>query len=206
MLIARSVARAINIVRDLGQFSKLGTADLEEVELRPIIEDAVTACAAELGPGERVTVLVDIGTQKDGQPLRLKAFPNLLGQVFVNLITNSAQAIEGPGRVKITARAHGADRVRIEVEDNGAGIPKENLTKIFEPFFTTKPPGKGTGLGLSICLGVVEKHGGTIDAVKRRRGAMFVIDLPLQPKLEPGDPRQSASIFSGGGTTVTLAR
>lgn len=202
-VIARSVQRAINIVRDLGQFSKLGTADLEEVDLETIIGEAVTACGPELGPGDRVTVAVDVG-QADGAPLKLKAFPNLLTQVFVNLITNSAQAIESSGKVRITARLLPAtDRVRIEVEDSGPGISKEHLSKVFEPFFTTKEPGRGTGLGLAICLGVVEKHGGTIEALKRRRGACFVMELPREAQVKPQDPRQSASLFSG--STITLA-
>lgn len=202
-VIARSVQRAINIVRDLGQFSKLGTADLEEVDLEAIIGDAVTACAGELGPDDRVTVSVDV-QQVEGGPMKLKAFPNLLTQVFVNLITNSAQAIEGAGKVRITARLLPAtDRVRVEVEDTGPGIAKEHLSKVFEPFFTTKEPGRGTGLGLAICLGVVEKHGGTIEALKRRRGACFVMELPREAQVKPQDPRQSASLFSG--STITLA-
>ncbi len=200
-VIRRSVGRAINIVRDLGQFSKLGAADLEEVALRELVGEAVLACAPELGPGERVTVALDI-PEVDGAPLRLKAFPSLLLQVFVNLLTNSAQAIEGPGRVKVLARLVG-DRVHVEVEDNGPGIPREHLSKVFEPFFTTKEPGRGSGLGLSICLGVVEKHGGTIVAQRRRRGACFVLDLPREPKLEPQDPRQSASLFSASTVTLT---
>src|SRR5690606_14196766 len=133
-----------------------------------VIDEAVAACERELGDG-RVTVTVDV-PDVDGAPLRLKAFPHLLTQVFVNLVTNSAQAITGPGRVRIWARRAG-DRVKIELDDNGPGIPKEHLPKIFEPFFTTKEPGQGTGLGLSICLGVVEKHGGTIEARRRWRGA-----------------------------------
>ncbi len=201
-VIARSVQRAINIVRDLGQFSKLGTADLEEVELRAIVQEAVTACAQELGPGDRVIVGVDV-PDVDGKPLKLKAFPSLLTQVFVNLLTNSAQAIDGPGKVKVTARLASKDRVRIEVEDTGPGISKDHLSKVFEPFFTTKEPGRGTGLGLAICLGVVEKHGGTIEALKRRRGACFVIELPREAQVKPSDPRQSASLFSG--STIALA-
>ncbi len=194
-VLARSVTRAINIVRDLGEFSRLTTADLETVELRPVIEEAVAACERELGPDGRVQVTLDVPAV-DGEPLRLKAFPGLLSQLFVNLVTNSAQAIEGSGRIRIWARRAGDDRVRIELDDNGPGIPKENLPKIFEPFFTTKEPGKGTGLGLSICLGVAEKHGGTIEARRRWRGAHFVLELPLEPGPEPASPRASSSILS----------
>ncbi|MGE0713440.1 MAG: ATP-binding protein [Planctomycetota bacterium] len=204
-VLARSVTRAINIVRDLGEFSRLTTADLVEVELRAVVDEALAACEHELGPDGRISVAVDI-PEVEGGPLKLKAFPNLLTQVFVNLLTNSAQAIEGAGRVRIWARRVGDARVRIELDDNGPGIPKENLPKIFEPFFTTKEPGKGTGLGLSICLGVVEKHGGTIEARKKWRGSHFVIELPLQPVIETGDPFASTSILSSGSTAVAASK
>lgn len=193
-VLGRSVKRAINIVRDLGEFSRLTTADLEEVELKAVVDEALTACEGELGEG-KVSISVEI-PEFEGEPLRLKAFPHLLAQVFVNLITNSAQAMNGSGRIRIWAKRAGDDRVVIELDDNGPGIPKENLPKVFEPFFTTKEQGRGTGLGLSICLGVVEKHGGTIEARRRWRGAHFVIELPLNPVVQAGDPFASTSILA----------
>lgn len=207
-VIARSVKRAINIMRDLGQFSKLGQADLQWVELRALVEEAITACERELGPDGRVAVLVDL-PEPDGKPLRLKAFPSLLLQVFVNLFVNAGQAIVGPGKVKVTARLIANGRVRIDVEDTGPGIPKENLGKVFEPFFTTKEQGQGSGLGLSICLGVIEKHGGTLVAKKQRKGAHFVIELPLEPVVPTGEPWTSSPLLAPGAsasgiTTVAL--
>src|SRR6185437_8597641 len=92
-----------------------------------------------------------------------------LNQVFLNIIINAAHAIEAAGRDASTGliniRTAVADRyVRISIEDNGCGIPKENLDRIFDPFFTTKDVGKGTGQGLAIARSIiVEKHGGTID-------------------------------------------
>ena len=197
-VIRRSVARAINIVHDLGAFSRLGTADLQEVLLQEVIEEAVTACEHELGP-DRVSVAIDVAKVED-QPLALKAFPSLLSQVFVNLLTNSAHAIEGTGKVKITARLVPGERVRVDFEDTGSGILKEHLHKVFEPFFTTKEQGRGTGLGLSICLGFVEKHGGTIEAKKSRKGAHFVIELPLEPIVEASDPWSSGPLLSPSAT------
>ncbi|HBP17155.1 MAG TPA: hypothetical protein DEA08_05080 [Planctomycetes bacterium] len=196
-VLGRSVKRAINIVRDLGEFSRLTTADLEEVELLAVVEESIAACEGELG--ERVSVAVDV-PEVEGEPMKLRAFPHLLTQVFVNLITNSAQAIEGSGKIRIWARRVGDGRIRIELDDNGPGIPKESLHKVFEPFFTTKEQGRGTGLGLSICLGVVEKHGGTIEARKKWRGAHFVIELPLEPVIETGDPFASTSILASAAT------
>jgi len=201
-VIARSVGRAINLVRDLGAFSRLGSADLVEVELQAVLDEAVQACQQELA--DRVEVVTE-APEVDGEPLRLKAFPNLLVNVFVNLVTNSSQAM-GPsgGKVVIRAQPPAEGRVRIEVEDDGPGIPKDHLPKIFEPFFTTKEQGQGTGLGLAICLGFVEKHGGTIEARRRRRGALFVLELPLEPVVEERDPWASAS-FIAPGTSASAA-
>ena len=114
-------------------------------------------------------------------------------------MTNSAQAIEGSGKIRIWAKLIERKSLRIELDDNGPGIPKDNLPKVFEPFFTTKEPGQGTGLGLSICLGVVEKHRGTIEARKRWRGAHFVIELPLDPVVEPEGASSPSSILASEG-------
>jgi CheY-like chemotaxis protein len=102
-------------------------------------------------------------------------------QVFLNLVNNARQAMEGhqhSGRLRIrTEDAHG--RVRVTFQDNGPGISEENLKKIFDPFFTTKEAGKGTGLGLSLSYGIIQEHSGTIRAEsKSGTGATFVIDLP----------------------------
>jgi signal transduction histidine kinase len=200
-VLARSVRRAINIVHDLGGFSKLSSADLETVELRAVVDDALAACERELGPDDRIAVSVDIPAV-EGAPLTLKAFPNLLTQVFVNLITNSAQAVEGPGKVRIWAKVLPEGRVRVELDDNGPGIAKENLSKVFEPFFTTKEQGKGTGLGLSLCLGIIQKHGGTIGVKRKWRGAHFVVEVPLEARVETKDPFGSAAFLSTSTTVL----
>jgi two-component system NtrC family sensor kinase len=105
-----------------------------------------------------------------------------LGQVFVNLLLNAAQAIE-PGNVtdnEIVINTRERDgRVVVEVLDSGIGIPEENLTKIFDPFFTTKPRGIGTGLGLSICHEIIASMRGQLTAENRSgKGAQFVVEIP----------------------------
>jgi len=109
---------------------------------------------------------------------------NQLSQVFINLIVNAAQAIKSQNRSslgKITIKSlQEENNIRIEIADDGPGIPEENLTKIFEPFFTTKEVGQGTGLGLSIAYDIiVNKHGGKITAESTPgKGASFILILP----------------------------
>ena len=102
-------------------------------------------------------------------------------RVMLNLLTNARDAIQSSGkgsRVTIRTRVW-EDRVRIEVEDDGPGIPVDRLRSIFDPFFTTKEVGQGTGLGLSVSHGIVTRHGGDIWAESDRdHGARFVIELP----------------------------
>jgi len=109
---------------------------------------------------------------------------NQLSQVFINLIVNAAQAIKSQNRNslgQITLKAQQEENhIKIEITDDGPGIPEENLSKIFEPFFTTKEVGQGTGLGLSIAYDIiVNKHGGSITAKSAPgKGATFIITLP----------------------------
>ncbi len=107
--------------------------------------------------------------------------PGQLQQVFTNLLLNAADAMNGQGQITIATRpAPQQDGVVLTFTDTGAGIPVEIRDKIFEPFFTTKPPGKGTGLGLSIVYGVMQRHGGTIEADSSPgEGTTFTIRLPL---------------------------
>jgi two-component system NtrC family sensor kinase len=99
--------------------------------------------------------------------------------VFVNLIYNAVQAMEGAGRLTLAARNLG-DVVSIIIADTGCGIPKPLLTRIFDPFFTTKDPGKQTGLGLSIVYTIVSRYGGTIGVEsKEGKGTTFTIQFPV---------------------------
>ncbi|NNM80213.1 MAG: hypothetical protein HKM01_07145 [Gallionella sp.] len=111
--------------------------------------------------------------------------PSQLNQVFLNLITNAAQALpDEHGIITLSSRVEG-DGVAVDVVDNGKGIPPDVLPKIFDPFFTTKEIGKGTGLGLSISYKIIRQHGGRITVDSRPElGTKFTVWLPLKPPAE----------------------
>ncbi|MBI4388909.1 MAG: GHKL domain-containing protein [Nitrospinae bacterium] len=119
--------------------------------------------------------------KKDYSPLPLvKARPEEIQQVFINVIANAVQAMEGTGRLTVSTESGGGNIV-VKIQDSGPGIPPEYLSKIFDPFFTTKDQGKGSGLGLNIVHRIVEKYGGRIDVESRvGSGATFIITLPIQ--------------------------
>ena len=105
-------------------------------------------------------------------------FPGRLNQVFLNLLVNSRQAIEGKGTITIETRMDGHDFVAV-FSDTGKGIRREDLVKIFDPGFTTKGVGVGTGLGLSIVRAIARAHGGNVTAANSEGGgAVFRVSLP----------------------------
>jgi two-component system NtrC family sensor kinase len=103
-----------------------------------------------------------------------------MNHVFMNLILNAAQAMEGQGTLTITTTSlDNGERIRLEISDTGPGIPEKKLPRIFEPFFTTKEEGQGTGLGLSLVYRIIENHNGQIKAQSTLgEGSTFVIEMP----------------------------
>jgi len=106
--------------------------------------------------------------------------PQRLLQVFVNLLGNAADASDPDDAIRVLSEEHG-DKVRIQVEDRGHGIPEELRAALFEPFVTSKPPGRGTGLGLALVYSIIEDHHGTVwveSPIDGDRGTRFIIELP----------------------------
>lgn len=164
--------RVTTIVRSLRSFARLDEAEKKDALLTECIEDALTLVRHEVKG--RVHVEKDFA---DLPPI--ECFPSRLNQVFLNILVNAAQAIEGEGHIRIRTSTLDDDRVRIEISDDGRGMDSEVVAKIFDPGFTTKGVGVGTGLGLSICYQIVQDHHGeiTVDS-KPGSGTTFTIDLP----------------------------
>jgi signal transduction histidine kinase/ActR/RegA family two-component response regulator len=169
------MARIHRIVRDLGSFSHVDEEANAPVNVNLAIESALGMLRNELKYRARVEREL-----KASRPVR--ASGARLGQVFLNLILNAAQALDEAQAKRNLVRVRSFDEgpdVVIEVSDNGPGIPEEVLPRIFESFFTTKPRGMGTGLGLPISLGIVRSLGGEIVVDTRPgAGATFRVRVP----------------------------
>ena len=115
----------------------------------------------------------------------MECYPQMLSQVFLNLLVNAGQAIDGEGKIVVRTRLEN-EIVHISISDNGRGMTAEQQARAFEAGFTTKPVGEGTGLGLSIAREIVEeKHGGSI-AVRKRAGRRHHISHPASRFLKQG--------------------
>jgi PAS domain S-box-containing protein len=165
------VDRVAAIVRDVKDFSRAGGGERERIALQPLLEAVLRVARPQLPAGCRIERCYQEIPEVGGSSQELK-------QVFLNLLINAIQAMDGEGAIRL-GTAHQAGRVIVSVEDEGCGIPEDAIEHIFDPFFTTKPVGKGTGLGLSISYQIVRNHGGEISVASRAGvGTTFRVTLP----------------------------
>jgi signal transduction histidine kinase len=168
--------RAREIIRNLSRFSNQQPGPETLVDMRDVISEIVQLRKAHL---DKASITLDI---ESSSVRRVNANFTELEQVTLNFIINAEQSIEAaqrsPGRIRIRLADNGKN-VRLEVGDNGPGVPPGDEPKLFQPFFTTKPVGKGTGLGLSVSYGIVDSYGGTIGYFNNEwGGATFFFELP----------------------------
>jgi len=169
--------RTRDIVLGLRNFSRLDEAKVKKVDLREGLENTLRLISGELKNRIRV--------HKDFEPIpEVMCYASQINQVFMNILTNAAQAIEGEGDIWISLRhlkdGGGPGRVRVSIKDSGKGMTPDILEKIFDPFFTTKTVGQGTGLGLSISYGIIKQHGGDIQVRSEPgKGTEFIVTIPV---------------------------
>jgi signal transduction histidine kinase len=171
--IREGAERTRKIVRDLRVFARSEDELWQPVDLHEELESSLTLLNHLLK--DRVTVHRKFGALPSVECVRSQ-----IDQVFLNLLANAAQAIEGPGEITVETRVEDGYAV-VAIRDTGPGIAPEVLGRVFDPFFTTKPVGEGTGLGLSISYEiVVKKHGGELAAASPPgQGAVFTLRLPV---------------------------
>lgn len=169
--------RSRGIVHNLLDFTRENKSADEAIDLGALVEETIRLAKNQ--------------AKVQGIPIKLDVQPNLppvmgdlqkLKQVFLNLIMNALDAVGQNGLIQVRVRYHKLNYLSVQVEDNGSGIDPDVLPHIFDPFFTTKPVGKGTGLGLSVSRGIINKHGGRLDAEsKPGKYTVFNVILPYYP-------------------------
>jgi len=166
------VDRVTEIVKSLKTFARIDQPEKARIDINEGLTATLNMVHNELKYCCKVHV--------DLQPLpQVHAFPGKLNQVFMNLLINAGQAIEGKGDIFVRSFIE-LDNIVVEIEDTGSGISNENLAQIFTPFYTSKPIGEGTGLGLSISHQIVEQHQGQITVTSEvGKGSCFAVHIPI---------------------------
>ena len=194
--------RIRKIVRGLKTFSRAEEERRTVIDPRPLLELSINMAYNEIR--HRARLVKDYGKI----PL-VEADDARLGQVFINLLVNAAQALpEGDvdaHEIRVVTSTDPSGHAVIEIRDTGAGIPTRIIGRVFDPFFTTKPIGIGTGLGLSICHNIVTAMGGTITVTSEEgRGTTFRIVLPAAASIVPRAPEVEAPPVRVARATVLV--
>ncbi len=167
------------VVRGLKTFSRVDESDLRESDLHEAIRNTLKLTECQFR--RHVRLKTDFGELP-----KVECYPHLLNQVFLNLLINAAQAIEGEGTITVKTRCDG-DSVLVSVSDTGRGIPTADKDKIFSAGFTTKAVGVGSGLGLSISKRIVEEthHGSITFDSETGVGTTFQVRIPVRQQRPP---------------------
>jgi len=187
-LVISEANRAKDIVQGLLSFAREKKLRASEVNVNDILEEVLS-----LVVNQSLFHNIKIKKSFDQGPQTIVADETQLKQVFLNIILNAAQAMEGNGKLTIST-IFDKKQIKIKIADTGPGIPPEVMGKLFSPFFTTKE--KGTGLGLAISYGIIERHQGKIDVeTDLGKGSTFVITLPVSVSEEPAGDEGKAKVY-----------
>lgn len=165
-----AVNRISNIVTSLKKFVRLDEAELQEANINKELDLTLELIRHETK--NRIEIIKNYG-----EIPAIKCFPNMLNQVFTNILINACQAIDGKGTITITTE-YKDKKLIVKIKDTGKGIPQNQRNKIFSAGFTTKGVGVGTGLGLAICSKIIERHKGEITVNSEvGKGSEFIITI-----------------------------
>jgi signal transduction histidine kinase len=177
--IAEASKRISALLADAKQYSQMDRGSYGSADVHELLRSTLMMFGDKVGmegKGKPVTLIKDM----DKTLPELQCYPGDLNQVWTNIIDNAIQAMDGHGTLTIRTARENDQMIRVEICDDGPGIPEDIIGRIFTPFFTTKPFGEGTGLGLDLAWRiVVEKHGGNVAVQSEPGDTRFIVCLPL---------------------------
>ncbi|CAN5472705.1 hypothetical protein BH11ACT7_BH11ACT7_34860 [soil metagenome] len=187
--IAEASRRISALLAGAKQYSQMDRGAYQSADVHELLRSTMMMFGDKLGmpgKGKPITLVKEM----DHSLPEILCYPGDLNQVWTNIMDNAIQAMDGHGTLTVRTMREGDGQVRIEICDDGPGIPEEIIERIFTPFFTTKPVGQGTGLGLDLAWRVVvEKHHGNLSVQSKPGDTRFIICLPLQaPAPEDAPP------------------
>ncbi len=165
--------RTAEIVKSLRSFSRMDTSKMQSLNVHEGLDTSLLLLKNKYKRNIEI-----IKNYAPGLP-EINCYPGKINQVFLNILSNAIDAIEGEGKIWITTRRED-DNVVVSVKDNGCGMSAETKRRIFDPFYTTKDVGHGTGLGMSIAYGIIREHNGKINITSEPgEGTEIVITIPI---------------------------
>lgn len=177
--IAEASKRISALLAGAKQYSQMDRGSYQSADIHELLRSTIMMFGDKVGyhgNGRPITIVKDM----DKTLPELQCYPGDLNQVWTNIIENAIQAMDGHGTLTIRTARENDQMIRVEICDDGPGIPEDIIGRIFTPFFTTKPFGEGTGLGLDLAWRiVVEKHGGNLSVQSKPGDTRFIVCLPL---------------------------
>jgi len=182
------IARSNELVSGLGRIARHDREEVQPVDINATLDVALSLIATQWG--ERVQIVREYAAELPA----IRAVPGHLARAFLHLLANAGQAIDGPGRLTVQTRAHGARSIEVIVSDSGHGISDEVLPLIFEPYFSTRASAQG--LGLASVRGIVKAHGGSVNVrTTPETGSVFTVTLPLEASPAAASAVDGFSLF-----------
>jgi signal transduction histidine kinase len=174
--IAEASKRISALLAGAKQYSQMDRAEYQSADVHALLHSTVMMFGDKIGKDGSVKMVKDL----DKSLPELLCYPGDLNQVWTNIIDNAIQAMDGRGTLTLRTMRENEEMIRVEICDDGPGIPADIIENIFNPFFTTKPFGEGTGLGLDLARRiVVEKHHGDLRVQSEPGHTKFIVLLPL---------------------------